>query len=472
METERPPAADAGPPRPSGLRLWRSSTFQFAALYMAIFAGSVLILLGLVYWTTAGFMARQTDDTIQAEITGLEEQYRQRGLSGLAEVISDRARSDPGGSSIYLFAYPDYRPLAGNLDEWPSLTADADGWLNFSRTDADGGEVPARARLFVLRGGLHLLVGRDIRELVRTEALIRRGLGWGLGLSVALGLLGGLLMSRRINRRIEVINKTSREIMGGDLSRRIPQQGTGDEFDQLGSQLNTMLDRIEDLMQGVRHVADNVAHDLRTPLTRMRTRLEMLRASAGIDTGSGEVEDCIADADQLLATFNALLRIARIESGGRTLRSNRVDLDRLIHDAADMYQALAEDRGIQLIADAAPVAVTGDRDLLFQALVNLVDNALKYSPPGGVVRLGVSTTDHETCVEVSDQGPGIPDEHKGRVARRFYRLDSSRGTIGSGLGLSLVAAVADQHQARLEFADGDPGLVVRMCFPPANPPGP
>ena len=469
MRAERLPVTDSASPRPPALRLWRSSTFQFAALYMAIFAASVLILLGLVYWTTAGFMARQTDDTIEIEIAGLEEQYRQRGLGGLADVISDRARTDPDGSSIYLFATPDYRPLAGNLDEWPSLTADVEGWLDFSRTDAGGNEIPARARLFLLRGGLHLLVGRDIRELVRTEALIRRGIIWGLGLSVALGLLGGLLMSRRMNQRIEVINKASRDIMAGDLSRRIPERGTGDEFDELSGQLNSMLDRIEDLMQGVRHVADNVAHDLRTPLTRMRTRLEMLRARTATQTSDAEVEDCIADADQLLATFNALLRIARIESGGRTLRSNNVALNRLIRDVADMYQALAEDRDIELVAEAPELVIQGDRDLLFQALINLVDNAVKYTPDGGSVQLGVVKEDGQICVEVRDTGPGIPDEYKSRVARRFFRLDDSRSQPGSGLGLSLVAAVADQHQARLEFADGDPGLIVRLHFPTTGP---
>ncbi|MGW8369288.1 MAG: HAMP domain-containing protein, partial [Gammaproteobacteria bacterium] len=260
------------------MRIWRTSTFRFAALYMALFASSVVLLLGLIYWMTAGFMARQTDETIETEITGLAEQYRRRGLSGLGQVIGERIRADPNGSAIYLFASPDYEPLAGNLDRWPPLVADADGWLNFSREDTVAGEVPARARLFVLRGGLHLLVGRDIRDLVRTEAMIRRGLGWGLGLSVALGLLGGSLMSRRIDRRIEAINEASREIMNGDLGRRIPDRGTGDEFDKLSEQLNAMLDRIEELMRGVRDVADNIAQDLRTPLTRLRTRREALRS--------------------------------------------------------------------------------------------------------------------------------------------------------------------------------------------------
>ncbi len=457
--------ADRGGGRPKRLRVWRSSTFQFTAFYMLIFAASVVLLLALVYWTTAGFMARQTDETIDIEIAGLDEQYRRRGLQGMAQIISERIRSDPDGSSIYLFSTDEFQVIAGNLDEWPPLVPAEGGWMNFTRTDENGREVPARARLFKLRGGLNLLVGRDIRELVHTEALIRRGLIWGLAVATALGVLGGLLMSRRINSRIDVINRASREIMAGDLSRRIPERGTGDEFDELSRQLNSMLERIEELMQGVRHVADNIAHDLRTPLTRLRTRLELLRSDSALAADEAEVEACIAQADQLLTTFNALLRIARIESGGSASRRAEVALDRLVNDTVDMYQALAEDRGIRLSAEAEAATVAGDRDQLFQALTNLVDNAIKYTPVGGEVRLAVVREGNGACLEVRDSGPGIPDEHKHRVTRRFFRVDDARGAPGNGLGLSLVQAVAVQHGARLEFLDGDPGLVVRLCFP-------
>jgi signal transduction histidine kinase len=432
---------------------------------MVLFAGSVVLLLLLVYWMTAGFMARQTDETIEIEITALAEQYRRRGLSGLGDLIGERMRVDPDGSAIYLFATPDYKPLAGNLDEWPNLVADDDGWLTFSREDTVAGEVPARARLFVLRDGLHLLVGRDIRDLVRTEAMIRRGLGWGLGLSVALGLLGGLLMSRRINRRIEVINQTSREIMTGDLSQRIPDRGTGDEFDKLSAQLNAMLDRIEELMQGVRHVTDNIAHDLRTPLTRLRTQLETLRADTTTATAKAGVEASIEEADRLLGTFNALLRIARIEAGGGHRKQDRVELDRIAHDAVEMYRALAEEEGVAVETSLQKVTVSGDRDLIFQAVVNLVDNAVKYVLPGGTVSVAVGTAPAGRYVEVRDNGPGIGDEHKDRVTERLYRVDDARGTPGSGLGLSLVAAVAARHRARLEFRDADPGLIARLTWP-------
>jgi signal transduction histidine kinase len=457
----------ADPVRPAP-RIWRTSTFQFAAMYLAIFAISVLLLLGLIYWATAGYVARQTDETIEIEIAGLDEQYRQRGLNGLARVIRERLRADPEGSAIYLFAGPDYSPLAGNLDAWPDLVADSNGWLNFTRTNAEGGKVPARARLFVFRDGLHLLVGRDIRELVRIEAIIRRGLLWGLSLSIALGLLGGLLMSRRINSRLEVINRASREIMAGDLSRRIPERGTGDEFDRLSGQLNAMLERIEELMQGVRHVTDNVAHDLRTPLTRLRARLEVLRTEAGAASADLDVDACIQEADHLLQTFSALLRIARIEAGGQRRRRDPIALDRLVIDAIDVYQALAEDRDLTLTAQAQPCATRGDRDLLFQALMNLIDNAIKYTPSGGRVTVISRADANESVLEVRDTGPGIPEGDRKRVTERFFRGDGARGATGNGLGLSLVAAVAERHDARLEFADAEPGLIVRLRLPAAE----
>jgi signal transduction histidine kinase len=271
-------------------------------------------------------------------------------------------------------------------------------------------------------------------------------------------------MSRRINRRIEAINETSREIMNGDLSRRIPDRGSGDEFDKLSEQLNAMLDRIEELMEGVRHVTDNIAHDLRTPLTRLRTRLEMLQSAAGEDLDGAGVAECIAESDQLLQTFNALLRIARIESHGPR-KSASVALDQIAGDVVDMYQAVAEEKNVALEADVVPVTVAGDRDLLFQALVNLVDNGIKYTPPGGSVTLAVAVDGDDCCVEVRDTGPGIADAHKEKVTRRFYRIDGARGEKGNGLGLSLVAAVAQRHDALLEFADANPGLVVRLCLP-------
>ena len=445
----------------------RTSTFQLALIYMVLFSSSVLVLFWVFYWASAGHMARQTDATIQAEITGLAEQYRRRGLQGLVDVISDRMANDPQSSSLYLFARADYTPLAGNLRRWPDGGSESEGWLSFRHQDRAGNPVQARARLFLLRGGFRLLVGRDMREVRAAEQLFLRAVTWGLLGSIGLSILGGLLMSRSVVRRIDTINQTSHAIMTGDLSQRMPELGTGDEFDRLAANLNAMLDQIEVLMAGVRHVANSVAHDLRTPLTRLRTRLDELKRQPGFDKAQrGNIEDCLAEADRLLGTFNALLRIARIEAGSHVVVLSRVDLDELVRDAAELYEALADERGIGLtVGEQLPVSVRGDRDLLFQALSNLLDNAIKYTPPGGLIRLEAERVATEVILVVADTGPGVPAAERDKVLERFYRLDDSGAVSGSGLGLSLVQAVAILHDAALELDDNRPGLKVTLRFP-------
>jgi len=452
--------------------LLRSSSFRLSLVYMVLFAGSVLLLLGFIYWATVGYMARQTDATIEAEITGLAEQYRVGGLGKLITILQERVERDPDSSSVYLLATPAYKPLAGNIDAWPDVETGSDGWLTFAFKDtrAGGRVFQARARPFVLTGGLHLLVGRDMRELDAARQLIIRALVWGMVLTLALALAGSIIMSRSMLGRIERINQASREIMAGDLQRRIETTGSNDEFDQLAISLNAMLDEIERLMDGIRHVTDNVAHDLRTPLTRLRTRLEQLQADLDQDNPNiAYVESSIADADQLLATFGALLRIARIEAGGVKTNIARVDLAALVQDAAELYDAVAEEKQvlIDMQLEAKPL-VQGDRDLLFQAIINLLDNAIKYSPRAGRIMLQLSQHHHSPVLSIADNGPGIPVEERDKVLQRFYRMDRSRSQHGSGLGLSLVAAVARMHNATLAFADNHPGLIARLDFTPSD----
>jgi signal transduction histidine kinase len=449
--------------------LLHTSTFRLALVYMVLFAGSVLILLGFIYWSTVAYMSEQTDATIRAEITGLSEQYRQRGLSGLEKTISERMERDPDGSSVYLFAYPNRSPLAGNLSAWPDATPAVDGWLDFEFQDprAGGRVFQARARAFVLQDGLNLLVGRDTRELKATQSLITRALLWGIAITLALALLGGVIMSRGMLRRVELINHTSRNIMAGDLSQRIPIRGSGDELDQLASNLNSMINEIERLMDGIRHVSDNIAHDLRTPLTRLRNGLEQLQID--LEEGSPhreQVEQGIIDADQLLATFAALLRIARIEAGGHTSKFKTVDLATLVQDAAELYEALAEEKCLRFSMQIeASISLHGDRDLIFQALTNLLDNAIKYTPEGGDVLLELNRSENTADIAVSDTGAGIADTERDKVGQRFYRLESSRSTPGSGLGLSLVKAVAKLHHAELLLDDNAPGLKATLRLP-------
>jgi signal transduction histidine kinase len=448
--------------------LLRASTFRLALLYMVLFGGSVLLLLAFLYWSTVAFVANQTDATIEAEIVGLSERYREHGAKGLVATIRERVARDPDSSSVYLLVSPSRKPLAGNLSAWPTEGTEEDGWLGFEFKDprAGGRLFQARARSFLLEGNLRLLVGRDTRELKATQELIVRALLWGLAITFGLALVGGITMSRSMLRRIEAINQTSREIMAGDLSRRVPTTGSADDFDELADNLNAMLDEIERLMEGIRQVSDNVAHDLRTPLTRLRNRLETLRTEMDGDSSHMEhVERSIVDADQLLSTFGSLLRIARIEAGGHRSMTETVDLAALARDATELYEALAEARQITLhtAVDGSP-SIPGDRDLLFQALTNLLDNAVKYTPQGGRVNLTVSGEEGGVEVGVLDTGPGIPSHERENVVQRFFRLERSRATPGNGLGLSLVAAVAHMHNGTLELEDGAPGLRATLRF--------
>ena len=452
----------------------RTSTFQLAMLYMVVFATSVFILLAFIYWRTAGFMMEQTDQTIEAEIVGLAEQYRSGGINGLMNVIRDRVARNPDDQSLYLFTTEDHLKLAGNLSKWPEQADDGSNWIDFTLNEEMGWEGEsrrARARLFEVQGGLQLLVGRDISELSRLKELIEAAMNWGMGISLGLALVGGFFMSRSTTRRIEVINQTAYRIMHGDLSQRVPTRGTSDDFDQLADNLNQMLDRIEYLMEGIRHVSDSIAHDLKTPLTRLRSQLENTLISVSDPQAQEQVGRAVAEADQLLGTFNALLRIARLETGGKTVDNQPVDLTTLTNDAVELYEALAEEKEQTLdLSGSEPLMIKGDRDLLFQVMSNLIDNAIKYTDEGGRIRVAVKRDNGYALVEVADSGDGVPDHEKDKIFERFYRVGRSRSQPGNGLGLSLVSAVVDMHDGSTELRDADPGaerpgLCVSIRFP-------
>lgn len=452
-----------------GPKLFQSSTFRLALIYMTIFSTSVLLLLVFIYWSTAGYMLRQTEETIEAEITGLAERYNLDGLPGLKRVISDRLSRQTNNVSLYLLADGQYNPILGNLRSWPQGQQSEQGWLSF-RIDTVSpydGDHQALSRVFQLRGNYRLLVGRDTHDLEETQALIRDALFWGLLITLVLALVGGTVMSRAMMRRIETINATCQKIMGGELSRRIPHAGGEDDLDKLVDTLNQMLDRIEELMHGVKQVTNNIAHDLRTPLTRLRRRLDMLRESGSPPEQNQELLDqAIAEADGLLATFKALLRISEVETGSRRSGFRAVDMTALLRDLVELYAPLSEEQGQSfhyVTSSANPVA--GDRDLLFQAFANLIDNAIKYTPPGGRIKLEV--VEHPDCLQVmvSDSGVGIPAESRANVFERFFRLEGSRSTPGNGLGLSLVAAIINLHYGQIELDDNVPGLKVTVTLP-------
>ncbi len=450
-------------------RLLGSTTFRLTLIYFGLFGVSAVVLVGFLYWSTAGFMARQTDEAIEAEIRGLAEQYSQFGTIGLVRALNRRTSQARASRGLYLLTDANLRPLAGNLSAWPREKPEPDGWLTFKLEYADqrGAVDFGRARIFELTGGLRLLVGRDIRERLEIDARFRESIGWGIALALVLSIAGGVLVSRPMLRRIDAINQTSGEIMAGALDRRIPTRGTDDEFDRLAANLNEMLDRIAQLVASVREVSDNIAHDLRSPLARLRGRLELTLADRGDEEAYRRaIARTIEEADALLKTFNSLLRIARLEAGVETGQVETFDLDGLVGDVAELYAPLADERAVEL--DATPERagrIRGDRDLLFQALANLLDNAIKFSPGGETVTIAARALDDRVTVTVSDRGPGIPEALKNRVAERFFRVETSRNAPGAGLGLSLVAAVVERHGGSLDLEDNRPGLRVVLGLP-------
>lgn len=451
-------------------KLFKSSTFRLALIYMILFSLSVLLLLGFIYWSTAGYMVRQTEATIEAEIIGLAERYDLSGLPGLSKVIGERLSRRRSGTSLYLLTDPQYRPIIGNLKQWPNVQPSEQGWMSFDfesdPVDADESH-RSLARTFHLRGGFHLLVGRDVHDLEEIQNLIREALFWGMLITIILALAGGVMMSRTMMHKIEVINATCRQIMEGNLSQRIPRTGGDDDFDRLADILNRMLEQIEELMLGVKQVTNNIAHDLRTPLTHLRRRLDMLRQNDNSPEQQDELLDqAIAEADRLLITFRALLRISEVETGGRRGNFKEVDMTALLEDLVELYSPLSEEKGQTFEASiVSSGSIHGDRDLLFQAFANVLDNAIKYTPAEGSVRLTMQDQPDQLQIVICDSGPGIPPAEREKVFERFFRLEVSRSSPGNGLGLSLVDAIINLHHGQVLLADNNPGLHFAITLP-------
>jgi signal transduction histidine kinase len=456
-------------------QLLRSRVFRLTLVSTLIFGAIAAGVVALLYRSSTEAVSRQIDATIEAEIAGLAEQYAQLGTTGLVNVIKRRASLAGRTGGIYLLANAERHPIAGNLNRWPDAEPDDKGWIRFAirETSEDRAQVHhARGRVFRLQTGLWLLVGHDTAEQTRIANLVENRLLWAGVIAIGLAVAFGALLSWLILRRIDAITATSREIMAGDLSHRIPAKKGGDEFDRLAQSLNAMLDQNERLFLGLQEVAQNIAHDLRSPLGRLRARLERLLADSLTEPQKAALtEEAIAEADRLLRTFRAILSIAQAESGAPRRGFEPVDLTVLIDDLSDLYGPLAEDAGLSLAieGDGAPLTVSGDRDLLFQACVNLVDNALKYAREGKRIDIRLrrdgDPDGRHAAIEIRDHGPGIPAELLGKAKDRFYRVEASRTTEGSGLGLSLADAVARLHEGELELADNGPGLAAILRLP-------
>jgi signal transduction histidine kinase len=449
----------------------RSTTLKLALIAIGIFGAAVIALFSYVYWATASYVRSRSDQAIAAEQAVLRKVYDGAGRAGLITAIGrriDEARLDGGR---YLLVDPSSAPLAGNLTPWPPALQGASGWGEFTGANApQAADRPLlRATFETLPGGERLLVGKTIDDLDAFARKIETALLLGVSLVFVLAAVASVAVTRRTVGRIEAINATSQAIMRSGLGERIPQRGTHDEWDQLAANLNMMLDRIEGLMQEVKQVTDNVAHDLRTPLARMRGRLEKAYNAPRVGEHDRTlVGDTLADLDGVLRMFTSLTRISHIEASDRTDAFRAVDLSEVARDVVELFDAAAEDAGVHLeVVGERGVPVAGDRDLLFDAVANLVDNAIKHGREGGRVTVQVARSEGGPVISVADDGPGIPANEYQQVFKRFYRLERSRRTPGNGLGLSLVGAVARLHGARIELADNAPGLELRLCFPSA-----
>ncbi|HWY62280.1 MAG TPA: HAMP domain-containing sensor histidine kinase [Rhizomicrobium sp.] len=462
----------------TNFRLLRTQAFRIVLVYGLLFAFSVSSLLFFTYWNTRRTLDDQTDQTIEAEITGLSEQYTRLGVRGLEESLTNRQLHPGAGQALYILTDSAHRFLAGNLDSWPSITTDPGNFVEFAyerRTNSGLETRRARGRLFpisTLLGDYYLLVAEDVHDRDLIQGMFTTTLPWTVALILLFGLLGGALMSRNMLRRLDSINRTSGEIVAGNFTRRVPVSGAHDEFDVLAENLNRMLDRIERLMKGLREVTDSVAHDLRTPLNRLRQRLEQSQArlqAAGSD--ASEIERAIAETDSLIATFNALLLIAETDAGTARGAMSPLDLSSVAADVSELYEPLAEEKNVILTLirpsgfHPGDTVIEGNRSLVSQALANLVDNAIKYTPPGGRVTIRPGLHFQGADISVADSGPGIPLEERSRVVERFVRLEASRSSPGTGLGLALVAAVAHFHNAELLLEDNAPGLKATLRFP-------
>ncbi len=427
----------------------------------------------VLWWNTAGALDRQVDAAIRADATALMERLEAGGMPAVVAAIEDRMAVDVQNETLYLLLGPEDRRLAGNLSTWPP---EANGEFSWIRIPLQRDGAVSEARLFRVDvgGGTRMLVGRDVAEKLRLRGLLSEGIAWAASASAGFAVLGAWLLRRSLERRLSPIYRTARAISSGDLTPRVPLSERDDEFDKLGATMNAMLDRIAQLMEGVRGVSDAIAHDLRTPIARARAKLEeSLHAAHDEDSLRAAVEQGIADLDAIARVFQAVLRIAEVEAGARRAAFAETDLAPVLADIAELYGASAEAREQHLavdLPDALPLV--GDRDLLAQAVVNLLDNALKFTPEGGTVTLSARLGDDFAEIEVADDGPGMPEADRLRAGERFFRADAARTTPGSGLGLSLVRAVAALHRGEVLLRDthpgaAAPGLTVALRLPTA-----
>ncbi|MGQ0683914.1 ATP-binding protein [Bradyrhizobium sp.] len=459
-------------------KLIRTTAFRLTLVYLLLFALFAASLLAFFAWNTRRLITEQITTTVNAEASEINEIYLRRGLNGLAWTIDRRALRP--GANLYLITAPNGVSIGGNVGSLSPGVMATTGWSEtwYRRLDEnDRAEHRALVKVSELSNGFRLLIGRDLEERRRLFGIVAKGAQWSLLVMVVLGIGGGIFVSRRVLRRIDAMTGTTQRIMAGDLSGRLPVGRSGDELDRLAGNLNAMLERIEALMNGLKEVSDNIAHDLKTPLTRLRNRAEEALARAGNEADyRAALERTIEESDGLIRTFNALLMIARAESGQARDNMDDFDAAEVAKGIHELYEPLAEDDGMTLTVKAAAAPLRGNRELISQALANLVENAIKYGKPAAAAQpLGIKAG-REILIEarregasallsVTDRGPGIPEADRRHAIERFVRLEASRTLPGSGLGLSLANAVATLHGGELRLGDAHPGLVATLVLP-------
>jgi len=460
-------------------RIFRTTTFRMTLLFLAVFAFAAAAFLLYAWLATGGEVKRRADAEITREMNSLEAIYRRGGVESLNQALIERGVGER--PFLYVLLDSSGKKITGSIAQSPiEKTGPGENWADFqvTDTDLDGAQVKRRARGLQerLQGGEIIFVGADIAESEGFVTGIGRAITGAGVLVILLGLAGGAVVSRNVSRHMAGLIDTVTAVRGGDLKARAHVRGARDEYDELAEGMNEMLDRLERSMGGLRHAGDAIAHDLRSPLTRLRARMEA--ALIEVEAGKGDPKQALIqaldDADNVLTTFNAVLAIARLQAAGEAPDQTLFDPGQLAADIAELYEPLCEDKGLDFKAELTPqLTVKAARPILTQALANIIDNAIKYTPAGGAVMMRVRRrSSGEIEFSVTDTGPGVPEEHRSRVVQRFVRLENSRSEPGSGLGLSLVAAVAEAHGGRLELDEGPgeyngtgPGLRVALVLP-------
>jgi len=458
-------------------RLFHTFTFRLALVYVGLFALSVVILFGFMYAFATRYLENQAAEAVRERYSMLMDEYKQGGSEDLETRINEMVASDDEGIEIYLLISNKNENLAGNLEAWPEFATDEGAfekggrWLRFSieGTRNHPGNITVKAISVPISKWRTLLVGQSLINVRKVEQVILQAFLASLALTLVMAFIGAVIMTKSVISRLSIINRSAHTIMHGEMSARIPYARGGDEFDELSQNLNLMLDKIETLLQSLSQFANNIAHDLRSPLNRITTRTEAgLRGLKEASAARRLLEKNVEDMHGLIGTFNSILKISELEANTAFRTFEPCDLGWIVSELVEFYEPYASEKSIRLESTLAdPLVINGERNLLTQAFANLIDNAIKFTPQGGSITISSWTSEDEMEISISDTGTGIPKEFREKVFEKFFRMEASRHTRGNGLGLSLVAAIAGIHGAEIRLEDNKPGLKVRFIFPQA-----